>query len=243
MSRFPKEYVCVMQLHGPVEEAEVIEVLNEFVGPIYQRPPLKASVKRRLRVRRVYGIEVLEVEGRYVLFKVSCEAGTYVRKLCHDVGLVLGVGAHMRELRRIKSGVFKEDDTLVTLHELKDAYDHWVETKDESWIRRVVQPMERVVEELPKIYIRDSAVDAICHGACLAAPGVLRLTDDIKRGSLVAIVTQKDELVALAVANLSADEILESEHGIVATTKRVIMEPGTYPPMWKRGLGKGLERA
>ncbi len=223
-----------MQLHQPVEELRVREVCKEFVGAIYQRPPLKASVKRRLRVRRIYDLEVLEVEGRYVLMKVSCEAGTYVRKLCHDIGLVLGVGAHMKELRRTRSGVFKEDETLVTLHDLKDAYDHWRETGDESLLRRAVQPMERVVEEVPKIVIRDSAVDAICHGASLAAPGVLRLTDDVRRGSTVALMTQKDELVALATATASAEEILEREHGIVAVTKRVVMEPGTYPPMWRR---------
>lgn len=223
-----------MQLHGPVEESRVIEAFDEFVGPIYQKPPLRASVKRRLRIRRIYEVEVLEVEGKYVLFRVSCEAGTYVRKLCHDVGLVLGVGAHMKELRRTGSGVFKEDETLVTLHELKDAYDHWLETGDESLLRRVVQPMEKIVEGLPKIYVRDSAVDAICHGASLAAPGVLRLTDDVKEKALVAIMTQKEELVALAVAMHSADEILEMDHGLVATTKRVIMEPGTYPPMWKK---------
>jgi len=237
MSRSPKEYVCVMQLHQPVEESRVREACREFVGAIYQRPPLKASVKRRLRVRRVYALEVLEVEGRYVLMKVSCEAGTYVRKLCHDIGLVLGVGAHMKELRRTRSGVFKEDETLVTLHGLKDAYDHWRETGDESLLRRAVQPMERVVEEVPKIVIRDSAVDAICHGASLAAPGVLRLTDDVRRGLTVALMTQKDELVALATATASAEEILERGHGIVAVTKRVVMEPGTYPPMWRRGAG------
>lgn len=234
MSKSPKEYVCIMQLHGPVEESRIREVFSEFEGPIYQKPPLKASVKRRLRVRRIHELEVMEVEGRYVLFRVNCEAGTYVRKLCHDIGLVLGVGAHMKELRRTKSGVFKEDETLVTLHDLKDAYDHWRETGDESWLRKAVQPMERVVEPIPKIVVRDSAVDAICHGASLAAPGVLRLTDDVRKGSTVALMTQKDELIALATATASAEEILEKEHGIVAITKRVVMEPGTYPSTWRR---------
>ncbi len=233
MSRESKEYICVMQLHSAVPESRVREVCAEFVGPIYQRPPLRASVKRRLRVRRIHELEVLEVQGKLVLMRVSCEAGTYIRKLCHDIGLVLGVGAHMRELRRTRSGVFKEDSTLVTLHDLKDAYDLWREEGDESWLRRALQPMEKVVEDMPKIVIRDSAVDAICHGASLAAPGVLRLTSDVRKGSEVALMTQKGELVALATALMSAKEILEAEKGLVAKTKRVIMEPGTYPPMWK----------
>jgi len=234
MSKVSKEYICLMQLHGAVPEDQVKKVCSEFTGPIYQKPPLRASVKRRLRVRRIYELKVLEVQGNLVLMQVHCEAGTYVRKLCHDIGLILGVGAHMKELRRTRSGSFKEDSTLVTLHDLKDAYDLWRETGDEAWLRRAVQPMEKVVEEVPKIVVRDTAVDAICHGASLAAPGVLRLTSDIKKGSEVALMTQKGELVALASALMSAEEILEAEHGLVARTTRVIMEPGTYPPLWRK---------
>lgn len=233
MSRMSKEYVCIMQLHKPIPEEKVRKVCSEFVGPIYQKPPLRASVKRRLRVRRIDELKVLEVSDRLVLFQVECEAGTYIRKLCHDIGLILGVGAHMKELRRIKSGPFKEDSTLTSLHDLKDAYEIWRESKDETQLRKVVQPMEKIVEDTSKIVVRDSAVDAICHGASLAAPGVLRLTSDLKKGSMVAIMTQKGELVALATSLASSEEVLEAEHGLVAKTTRVIMDPGTYPPMWK----------
>jgi len=227
-----KEYICVMRLHAPVSEEKLRKVCEEFQGPIYQRPPLKSSVKRVVRIRTVYYIDILEISGKDVLMRVGCQAGTYIRKLCHDIGEVLGVGAHMQELRRTRSGPFKEDETLVTLHDLKDAYDTWIEEGDEKPLRKVILPVEAAVAHLPKIVIRDSAVDAICHGADLAAPGVLRLETGIKRNSLVAIMTQKGELVALGEAKMTSKQILEADKGIVAKTVRVIMDRGTYPKMW-----------
>ncbi len=223
-----------MELHRHVEDEPLMNVCKSFTGPIYQKPPLKASVKRRLRVRNIYELEILEREGKLVLMRVKCEAGTYVRKLCHDIGEALGVGAHMKELRRVRSGPFKEDETLVTLHDIQDAYTFWREEGNESWLRRVILPMEYAVTDLPKIVIRDSAVDAICHGAYLAAPGVLRLDANIKRGALVALMTQKGELVALATAMGDANEILNQDRGIVAKTVRVVMETGVYPSLWRR---------
>lgn len=228
-----KEYICVMRLHGEVDEEKIRKVCEEFVGPIYQRPPLKSSVKRVVRIRTIYYIDVLEVSGKDVLMRIGCQAGTYIRKLCHDIGLVLGVGAHMQELRRTRSGPLKEDETLVTLYDLQDVYETWIEERDETPLRKAILPVERAVEHLPKIIIRDSAVDAICHGADLAAPGVLRLETGIKRGSLIAIMTQKGELVALAKAEMTSNEILEADKGIVAKTERVIMDRGTYPKTWR----------
>lgn len=235
-----KTYVCVMALHGEVSEDRVRSVCQEFVGPIYQRPPLKASVERRLRIRRIYSIDVHEVKGRLVLMTVHCEAGTYIRKLCHDIGEVLGVGAHMAELRRIQTGPFTENEGLVTMHELHEAVIAWKEFGDESLLRRVVLPVEYAIRNMPKIYIRDSAVDAICHGAPLAAPGVLHLTDNVGRGEHVAIMTLKGELVALGKALMSAKDILEADGGIVAKPLRIIMKPGTYPRLWK--TSKHLEK-
>lgn len=228
-----KTYVCVMALHDEVPEDRVRKVCQEFVGPIYQRPPLKASVERRLRIRRIYSIDVHEVKGRLVLMTIHCEAGTYIRKLCHDIGEVLGVGAHMAELRRIQTGPFTEDEGLVTMHELHEAVIAWKELGDESLLRKAILPVEYAARNMPKIYIRDSAVDAICHGASLAAPGVLHLTDDVKKGKPVAIMTLKNELVAIAQATMNAKDILDVDRGIVAKPLRVIMRPGTYPKQWK----------
>jgi len=229
-----KEYICAMKLHRATSESRVKAVLKEFRGVIYQRPPIRASVKRRLRTRRIYYLYFLEQDERNVLFQVGCEAGTYIRKLCHDVGEVLGVGAHMQELRRTRAGPFTEENDLVTLHDLAYMQSSWQQTKDETLLRKFIQPMEKALGPLPKIYIRNSAVDAICHGASLAAPGVVSLETDIKPDEMVAILTQKGEAVALAKALASTERILKMNHGLVTKTLRVLMSRGVYPKTWQK---------
>jgi H/ACA ribonucleoprotein complex subunit 4 len=228
-----KEYICVMKLHSQVKEARVKSVLEEFQGPIYQRPPVRSSVKRRLRERRIYYLDFLEMDERNVLFKVGCEAGTYIRKLCYDIGEVLGSAAHMQELRRTRVGPFIEDESLVTLHDISYLFNQWQETKDENLVRKFVYPMEKALELIPKIYVRDSAVDALCHGAHLAAPGVLSLESGIKIGDDVAVFTQKGEAVTLSKAAVSSQSMLKMGHGFVAKTNRVLMHRGLYPKLWR----------
>lgn len=228
-----KEYICVMRLHAEVPKDRLISVLKEFQGALYQRPPLRSSVKRRLRIRTVYYLRFLEMLEKRVLFKVGCEAGTYIRKLCFDVGEVLGCGAHMIELRRTRVGPFVENARLVTLHDLSYRFSRWQETKDERFIRSFVFPMEKALEFLPKIVIRDSAINAICHGAHLAAPGVLSVDSKIHTDDSVAIFSQKGEAVALAKALESSERILEMDHGLITKTHRVLMPRNLYPKMWR----------
>jgi len=228
-----KEYVCVMKLHADVSEERIREVLGEFKGSIYQKPPIRASVKRRVRVRKIYYLDLLEIDGRDVLFKVGCEAGTYMRKLVHDIGEALGCGAHMHELRRTRAGPFTEDESFVTLHDMVYFFSLWQETGDEGFLRKFILPMEKGLELLPKMYIRDSAVDAICHGAHLTAPGVVSLDTAIRPKEKVAIFTLKGEAVSLAEATASTEEILNMSHGVVAKNIRILMPRETYPRLWR----------
>lgn len=228
-----KEYTCLMKLHEEVPEKLIQNVLTEFTGAIYQKPSVKSAVKRETRIRTIYYIELIEHDGKNVLFKVGSEAGTYIRKLCNDIGFALGTGAHMQELRRTKSGPFREDEKMISLHDLKDAYVDWKENNNEEQLRTVILPMEAGIEHLPKIVIRDSAVDAICHGASLAASGVISLQTGIKKGDLVAVFSQKGEAVSFGIAQKKTLEIQKAATGIVMNTDRVLMEPGTYPKGWK----------
>ena len=228
-----KEYVCLMHVHKPLPKKRIMEVCREFMGPIFQKPPLKSSVVKELRVRTIYYLDVLEIEEQHVLMRVGCQAGTYIRKLCFDMGLALGTGANMEELRRTRAGPFREDGTLVTLHQLMDAQVAWKETGDESGLRRVIQPVEAALRHLPRLVIADNAVDAICHGAPLAAPGLLHLETDINKGDDVALFTLKGEAVGIARDDMDSREMLASKTGIVALTERVIMQPSTYPKAWK----------
>ncbi len=228
-----KEYITVLHLHDDVDTGDLRNVLKDFTGEILQKPPVRASVKRRERKRNIYYNEIVERDGRDVLLRVGCEAGTYIRKLCHDIGEELETGAHMAELRRTRTGPFEEDETLVNMQEVADAYAFWKEDGLEKPLREVILPAERTVEHLPKVVVRDGAVDAVCHGADLAAPGVLSVETGISPGTLVAEMTLKGELIALAEAKMDSKEIVDAEHGIVADTDRVVMDPGTYPKKWK----------
>jgi H/ACA ribonucleoprotein complex subunit 4 len=233
-----KEYVCIMKLHGDVEESKVRKILLEFEDEIYQRPPLRSSVKRQIRTRRIYFNEFLEKDGRNVLFRVGCEGGTYIRKLCYDIGEILGVGAHMQELRRSRAGPFSEENkAFVNLHEVAYYFGEWQEKKDKRSLRKFIQPMETALELTPKIVVRDSAVDALCHGANLTSPGVLSVESEINRGSMVACLTLKGEAIAMANAKLTTQEILDTNHGTVATLERVLMARNTYPKTWKTSSG------
>jgi H/ACA ribonucleoprotein complex subunit 4 len=226
-----KEYVGVINFHADVSNKKVEEIFNEFTGKIYQLPPVRSAVKRELRIREIYYLELLEMEKRLALFKVGCEAGTYVRTLCHDIGDALGIGAHMLELRRTKIANFTEEEA-VTLHDLQDAFVYWKEGGEEAHLKRVILPMERLLDHLPKMVVKDSAVDAICHGANLAMPGVLQLDSDIKKGDTVALISNKGEGIALGKAMLPSKEIFERDEGIAVNTERVLMTPGTYPKLW-----------
>lgn len=228
-----KEYVALMELHDDVDKAKVLETLKMFEGKIYQRPPLRSSVKRALRVKEVYSIDVLEVENRHVLFKVRCESGTYIRKLCHDVGLILGVEAHMRELRRTAVAHLSEDLNLVTMQDLSEALYLWGRYKDDALLRKYVLPIEYIVANMPKILIKDSAVDAIAHGAQLAVPGISILSNHVKKGCRVAVMTLKGEIVAVGKALMDSDEIMKLDKGVAVRIERVVMDPNIYPKVWR----------
>src|SRR3989441_4301073 len=227
-----KEDVGVLQLREGGEGAGGRAMLERLTGEVWQTPPVRSAVKRELRTRWIYELEPLEFDGRLTLFRTRCESGTYIRTLCNDVGEALGVGGHMLDLRRTRTATFPEAEAH-SLLDLKDAHVEWKEDGDEAGLRRIVQPMESLLPHLPQIVVKDTAVDAICHRSNLAVPGVTKLSPGIKRGDLVGILSAKGEGVALANATLTSDEIVIAKSGIAADSKRVLMDPGTYPKLWK----------
>lgn len=230
-----KEYVGLMELHDDVPDNDLIEAFKVFTGEIYQVPPVRAAVARKPRVREVYYFELLERDGRYALFRLGCSAGTYVRKICHDVGEFLGVGAHMEELRRTRAGPFTEQNSINVL-QLYEAVKLYKESGDETMIRRVVQPVENSLQLVPKVYVLDTAVDAICHGADLMVAGISMLDSDIRKNSLVAVMTLKNELIAIGRAAMDSQEMTSATEGLAVDIQRVLMHRSTYPPVWKGGL-------
>ena len=229
-----KEYVCSLRTHGDVPPDRMRSVLREFSGRIYQRPPRKSAVARNLRIRTIQEIELLDFQGRSFLLKIRCDAGTYIRSVCHHIGLALGTGAHMEELRRTMSGSFAEQDA-VTLQQLKDAAVRAGEGHPAALDAMIRSPLE-ALGGLPRVMVRDSAVDAVCHGAVLARAGLAR-TDQFDRGSTVVMVTGKEELIGIGTSLVSSREAGTMTHGLVVAPSSVFMQPGTYPRGWKKAPG------
>ncbi|KAL5583204.1 hypothetical protein UlMin_015646 [Ulmus minor] len=233
-----KEYVCVARLHSAVPDvAKVARALEQLSGAVFQRPPLISAVKRQLRIRTIYESKLLEydAEKHLVVFWISCEAGTYVRTLCVHLGLILGVGGHMQELRRVRSGILGERDNMVTMHDVMDAQWMYDNYRDENYLRRVIMPLEVLLTSYKRLVLKDSAVNAICYGAKLMIPGLLRFENDIEVGEEVVIMTTKGEAVALGIAEMTTAVMATCDHGEVAKIKRVVMDRDTYPRKW--GLG------
>ena len=218
-----KEYVTVLELHGqPPADFEV--VLSEFIGPLYQKPPRKSAVRRDLRVREIHDLVVLERDGRQVLLRVRCESGTYIRKLCHDIGLALGTGAHMGALRRTATGTF-DDSTLVSMEDLADALAFWTEDSDASWLREVVDPAERALVELPRVTIAPSAAREVAEGAQVYAPGVVGTVPADVGGAVPTegepVVCETPNGAAVCLGTLVTDS--DAESGVVVRLERVLV--------------------
>jgi len=234
-----KEYVCIARLHAAPEggKAAVNRAIETLTGALFQRPPLISAVKRQLRIRTIYESKMVEYDEsrNLVVFWISCEAGTYVRTMCVHLGLLLGVGGHMQELRRVRSGILGESQNLATMHDVMDAM--WVHDnlKQEDYLRRVIMPLEVLLTNYKRVVVKDSAVNAICYGAKLMIPGLLRYEAGVEVGEEVVLMTTKGEAIAVGVAQMNTAVMATCDHGCVAKIKRVVMERDTYPRRW--GLG------
>ncbi|MEY7849742.1 RNA-guided pseudouridylation complex pseudouridine synthase subunit Cbf5 [Natrarchaeobius sp. A-rgal3] len=212
-----KEYVAVLECHGRVP-SDAESIVAEFEGPIYQKPPRKSAVSRRLRVRTIHDLEIVERERRRLLLRIRCESGTYVRKLCHDLGLGLGTGAHMGDLRRTMTAPFDDTD-LHTATEFIDALAFWLEDDDPTQLYDVVDPAERILEDLPRITIAESAAREVANGAPVYAPGVLEVGADARVADLVACYTPNGAAVCLG--EFVGDR--DANSGVIVDLERVLV--------------------
>ena len=238
-----KEYIGVVRLHSAIEDTRKLNrAVETLTGALFQRPPLISAVKRQLRIRTIYESKLIEYDEKRNLgiFWVSCEAGTYIRTMCVHLGLLVGTGGHMQELRRVRSGVLSEADNMVTMHDVLDAQHVYDSTKNEAYLRRVVMPLETLLTNYKRVVVKDSAVNAICYGAKLMIPGLLRFADNIDINDEVVLMTTKGEAIAVAIAQMTTAVMATCDHGCVAKIKRVIMERDTYPRRW--GLGPMAQR-
>lgn len=223
-----KEYVALMYLHGSASEERIRKVFSEFSGEIYQTVPVRAAVSRKQRKRLIYSIEIIEIEGREILFRVSTESGTYIRTLCVDIGDAIGTGGNMVELRRTRTGPFGEDQAH-TLQDVKDAIEFYREG-DEKSLLNILRPGNEIVSFLPKIIVRDTAVDALAHGAPLYRTGIDEIKGNVRINDVVAVFTHSGELVGVGKAVKNPED---QGREPVLKMSAVLIERGKYPPAWK----------
>ncbi|MBD3247560.1 RNA-guided pseudouridylation complex pseudouridine synthase subunit Cbf5 [Candidatus Pacearchaeota archaeon] len=166
-----KEYVGIMRMHEKVSMKKIQKVIKDkFTGVIIQKPPVKSRVKRQEREREVKKFELLEVDKneKDILFRAEVEGGTYIRKLIDDLGKELGTGAHMLELRRVRAGIFREDNEKnkypsINLYDFEKAVEDYKEGNDKM-LRDMIIPGEIISNIYPVVQIKKKPSEKILHG-------------------------------------------------------------------------------
>ena len=243
MLKSNKEYICLAFFHKEVTKEQVLDTFEKFTGEIMQMPPVISAVKRELRPRTIYSLELLDIakDNQHVLFRVACQHGTYIRKLCTDMGESLGINAQMKELRRSKAGPKREEDHCISLDTLRNL---WTLHNDAGFtspekkvyrdeLKKYIRPQEELLIDFKSVVVRDGAINAVAHGYDLATPGVMRVEKGLETGEEVAIFSDKGELIAMGEALMKTDEILEKEKGFAVKTNKVFIDRNYYPKFTK----------
>jgi H/ACA ribonucleoprotein complex subunit 4 len=124
----------------------------------------------------------------------------------------------MKELRRTKVGHFRIEDSH-SLEEIKKARDSWMEG-DETFLKKILVPIEKAIPHVKRIYVKDSSVETIRNGAPVRASDTVRIQDGIKPGEIVGIFSS-GELIALGIAKVSSERMLKRK-GTIVRTDRII---------------------
>ena len=230
-----KRYISVIRFGRNIELEELEALLASLVGEIYNVPPKESAVKVQVRTRTISSLRLLDFDfdSRIAAIEISCVAGTYIRTLTRDIGLLLNTSCEMLELHRDKTSIFDES-MACNMHQLVDAIFLWKEHNDEKSLRKLLTPVESILTKIPSITIKDGAVAAMTHGAPLARPGVVNASSKITSGSLVVINSMKGEAVAVAEISVDIDEVSNMKKGQVAVAKSVLMPTGIYPQNWSK---------
>jgi H/ACA ribonucleoprotein complex subunit 4 len=217
-----KEYYCWMRIHDDISEAKVKAALKKFTGKITQLPPKISAVKRVERVREIYYIDYIKKERNTYEFIIGCQAGTYIRKYCHDIGEYLGTGAHMEKLIRTKAGPFKLKDST-KWEDVFKLYKKYRETNDDKLIRKLIRPIEEAVDFLPKVWVDNDVIPRLQHGSPVFAPGIVQVEDDIKVGDIVACYTIENKLASVGFAEMDSKQMIKEKKGLSIKTDVVML--------------------
>ena len=228
-----KSYLALFKFGKEIERKEIEEKMAMLTGKVYNVPPEISAVRVQVRTRKISTFNILDFNGTSLLTHIECEAGTYVRTIARDLGLLLDTPVDLRELRRPSSGEFSLKQSI-TMQQLADAYWLWKEKGEEAAMLRILHPIEDMLSDLPRVVVKDGAAAALSHGAPLLRPGLVSIDDDLNVGSEVLLVTMKGEAVAIAKMSQNSKVIPEMNQGEVAKPDCVLMKEDTYPRSWKK---------
>ena len=184
-----KEYTGIMRIHELVSVEKIEEAIKKgFIGKIMQLPPVKSRVKRQEREREIKKFEILKQEGKNISFIVECQGGTYIRKLVHDLGEEMGIGAHMIQLRRIRAGIFKEAE-MIKREDFEKAVEEYEKGNDKK-LREIIIPAEIIAEVYPSVGIKEECVDKLLHGAPIDNKFLIK-RQKIEKDKVVCIFAEK----------------------------------------------------
>jgi len=192
-----KEYEGIIHLHKDIDKEKIEQAIKEkFIGEITQIPPVHSRVARRPRQRRIYSFDILEKNGKEVEFKTKVEAGTYIRKLIHDLGEELGSGAHMKFLKRTKSGKFEIKDSY-EIEEIQAAYDEW-KKGDYKLLRKILIPIEEALD-IRRVVVKDTSIQRIRNGSPIKPQDLIEKAN-LKPGEDVGIFSSSGRIIGLGIA-------------------------------------------
>jgi len=211
-----------------VSRAEVEAILPRFTGTIRQVPPLFSAkrvggerlyhlarrgqvVERTPVALTVHALELLGMEGPCVRLRVHCSKGTYARALCDDIGRALGVGGHLQDLVRTRSGRFALAEALTL--------DALAERVRAGRLDEVLMPVGEALEHLPAVRVAPEASRAVMHGAALPASAVVSFPPEITKGSLARVLGYRRQLLSLAESTIDGHEFAGSD------PRRVVLQP------------------
>lgn len=228
-----KSYLALFKFGKELERNEIEEKMAMLTGKVYNVPPEISAVRVQVRTRKISRFDILDFDGTSLLTHIECEAGTYVRTMARDLGLLLDTPVELKELRRPSSGEFSLNQSI-TMQQLADAYWLWKEKGDGNAMLRILHPIEDMLSDLPRVVVKDGAAAALSHGAPLLRPGVVSIDEELSVGSEVLLVTMKGEAVAIAKMSQNSKVIPDMNQGEVAKPNCVLMREDTYPRSWKK---------
>ena len=228
-----KSYLALFKFGKELERNEIEDKMAMLTGKVYNVPPEISAVRVQVRTRKISKFDILDFDGTSLLTHIECEAGTYVRTMARDLGLLLDTPVELKELRRPTSGEFSLSQSI-TMQQLADAYWLWQEKGEEDAMLRILHPIEDMLSDLPRVVVKDGAAAALSHGAPLLRPGVVSIDDDLNVGTEVLLVTMKGEAVAIAKMSQNSKVIPDMNQGEVAKPNCVLMKEDTYPRSWKK---------